>query len=211
MFVTVATAVIALSGTISCVPAEGATPRVTAPGYRSLYEQGVRYIEFRNAAKRRVEAWHDHYAKATVANAIVAKLEAIPGKWRLLVVAEDWCGDSANTIPYVAKLVDLADNLDLRIIRSDDGKEIMETHRTPDGRAATPTVILLNERFEEAGCFVERPSGLQEWFLEHEAKLDEDDLYDQKYAWYAEDAGRATVDQIVAMVEAAADGSTICG
>ena len=64
------------------------------------------------------------------------------------------------------------------------GRAIMEAHRTPDGRAATPTVILLTEGFAEAGCFVERPRQLQDWFLEHEHTLEEEELYRQKYAWY---------------------------
>ncbi len=176
-----------------------------------LYHQGRTYIEFRDAAERRVEAWNDHYAQARVPDALRTRLAAVPGKWHLLVVAEDWCGDSANTIPYVAKLDDVAGNLAMRIIDSEVGRAIMEAHPTPDGRAATPTVILLTEDFEEAGCFVERPRVLQNWFLENEEKLDEEELFDQKYAWYDEDQGQETLREIVEMIEAAAEGRSICG
>ena len=178
--------------------------------FGTLYAQGKTYVEFRDAATRRVEAWNDHYANAQVPDALRTRMTALRGSWRLLVVAEDWCGDSANTIPYVAKLVDVADNLDMRIINSTVGQAIMESHRTPDGRAATPTVILLTEDFEEAGCFVERPRYLQNWWLSNEDKLSREDLLDQKYAWYAEDAGQATLVEIVAMIEAAAAGTPIC-
>ena len=207
MLATIAASLVALTGVSPCSPSDMAPASFD---YRAFYEGGVTYITFRDAATRRVDAWHDHYAQATVAGALVTKMEAQPGKWHLLVVAEDRCGDSANTIPYLAKLADLADNLDLRIIRSDVGKEIMEAHRTPDGRAATPTIILLNDRFEEAGCFVERPSQLQKWFLDAQEKLETDDLYDQKYAWYDEDAGGETIREIVEMVAAAVAGESIC-
>jgi hypothetical protein len=176
----------------------------------ALYAQGKTYVEFRDAATQRVQAWNDHYANAQVPDALQTRLTALPGSWRLLVVAEDWCGDSANTIPYVAKLVDVAGNLDLRIINSTVGRTIMESHRTPDGRAATPTVILLTDDFQEAGCWVERPRRLQDWFLSNEDKLSEKDLYDQKYAWYAEDQGQETLEDIVAMIEAAAAGDPGC-
>ncbi|MCZ6858050.1 MAG: thioredoxin family protein, partial [Gemmatimonadetes bacterium] len=155
-------------------------------------------------------AWNDHYANAQVPDALRTRVTALPGSWRLLVVAEDWCGDSANTIPYVAKLVDAAGNLDMRIINSTVGRAIMESHRTPDGRAATPTVILLTEHFEEAGCFVERPRHLQHWWLSNEDKLSRKDLLDQKYAWYAEDQGQETLEEIVAMIEAASGGDPVC-
>ena len=206
-----ATSLTALTGLTVCVPADEAPHPIAASfDYESLYDVGVPYIEFRDAATRRVDAWNDHYKNAQVPDALVAKMESVAGTWRLLVVAEDYCGDSANTIPYLAKLVDLADNLDLRIIRSDVGKEVMEAHRTPDGRAATPTVILLNDRFEEAGCFIERPSTLQAWFLDQQKKLEEDDLYEQKYAWYDKDQGQHTNAEIVAMVMAASNGERIC-
>lgn len=211
MLATLTASVVALTGITVCAPIDHAdTPIAEPTDFRSLYEQGVRYIEFRNAATQRVDAWKDYYANAVAPDALVAKMESIPGTWRLLVVAEDWCSDSANTIPYLAKLVDRADNLDMRIIRSDVGKGIMETHRTPDGRAATPTVILLNDHFEEMGCFIERPSTLQTWFLDAKNKLEEDELHEQRYAWYDDDQGQHTIAEIVAMVIAASNGEKIC-
>ena len=202
---------IAMPGTLIECHDLDAPQRVIRSDLETLYSSGKTYIEFRDAAEARVEAWNNHYAEAMVPDALRRRMAAIPGRWRLLVVAEDWCGDSANTIPYVAKLVDVAGNLDMRIINSDVGRAIMEAHRTPDGRPSTPTVILLSESYEEAGCFVERPRTLQNWFLENEDKLEEKDLFDQKYAWYDDDQGRHTLAEIVEMVEAASAGRTVCG
>lgn len=183
---------------------------VGGPDLEALYNSGRTYVEFRDAATNRRQAWTDNYANAHVPDALLARVRSIPGLWRLLVVAEEWCGDSANTIPYIAKLVQRASNLDLRIIDSKNGRAIMEAHRTPDGRAATPTIILLTEGYEEAGCWIERPTTLQAWFLENEPKLDEDTLFERKYAWYDEDKGQETLEEIVAMIEVARAGDPIC-
>lgn len=210
IFVTVA----ALSGGVPVCSAAAPPASVNAVGktdFRSVYAKGKTYVEFRDAAKKRKKAWKQHYADAQVPDALTTRMAAVPGQWRLLVVAEDWCGDSANTIPYVAKLVDGAGNLEMRIIDSELGREIMESHRTPDGRAATPTVLLLDEAFEEVGCWVERPRKLQAWFLENEPKLDEDTLHEQKYAWYDSDRGRETLREIVELIEAAGAGEPRCG
>jgi hypothetical protein len=201
---------IGLSGPSVCAVADSAA-RATAPDYEALYRGGRTYVEFRDAATQRRQAWRDHYARAVVGDAALSRVHAAPGAWLLLVVAEDWCGDSANTIPYLAKLADLADNLELRIINSRVGRQIMESHRTPDGRAATPTVLLLDERFKAVGCFIERPGRLQAWFLENPDRLDDDELYRKKYEWYAQDAGAATINDAVAMIEAAASGHPSCG
>ncbi len=179
--------------------------------FATLYSQGKTYVEFRDAATRRVEAWHEHYANAQVTDVLRARVQAVPGNWKLLVIAEDWCGDSANTIPYIAKLVDIAGNLDMRIINSTAGREIMEAHRTPDGRTATPTVVLLTDDYQHSGCWVERPLKLETWFLANKEVLEEEELYDQKYAWYDEDQGRETVREIIELMEAATLGETICG
>lgn len=142
---------------------------------------------------------------------LLARARAVGGAWRLVVAAEDWCGDSVNTIPYVARLVELVEGLEMRIVGGRMGREVADTHRTPDGRASTPTVVLLDAAWEEAGCFIERPTSLQEWFLENPDGLDRADLYREKYAWYDQDAGRTTVEEIVAMLEAAASGAPVCG
>ena len=176
----------------------------------ALYHEGITFADFLEGAESRRDTWHDNYAAATVPADLLARARALPGAWRMLVVAEDWCGDSANTIPYLARLVDEVDGLDMRIVDSEVGRSVMEAHPTPDGRAATPTVVLLDAAGDEAGCFVERPATLQEWFLAQEDALDEDDLYKQKYAWYDEDAGHTTIADVVEMVEAAASGSSVC-
>lgn len=196
-----------------CIPSSpsGGFGVTADPKLEALYEQGQTYTQFRDTAKKRRVAWRENYTNARVPEALLARVAAVPGAWRLLVVAEDWCGDSANTIPYVAKLVDRASNLEMRIIRSKAGRKIMETHRTPDGRAATPTVLLLDAAFDEVGCWIERPFELQEWFLASRPTLEEDTLLEQKYAWYDEDQGQQTLEEIVRIIEAAAVGERVCG
>lgn len=176
----------------------------------TLYESGVTFTEFLDAADRREDTWHGNFSAAEVPESLLERARAVGGSWRLLVVAEDWCGDSANTIPYVAHLSDLLDNVDLRVVDSEVGRAVMEAHPTPDGRAATPTVVLMDDQGSEVGCFVERPVELQAWFLEQEDRLDEDELYAQKYQWYDDDGGATTIREVVEMIEGAASGSTVC-
>ncbi len=203
-----------LTGSASLCGTDGSpqhVPPVTVTAnHEDLYEGGIPFDEFLDAAHRRRDTWHANYREGTVAADVLERARAIGGTWRILAVAEDWCGDSANTIPYIARLVEAVDGLEMRVVNSTMGRSVMEAHRTPDGRASTPTVLLLNEHFEEVGCFVERPSALQAWFLENESKLEEDDLYDQKYAWYDEDRGAQTVGEIVEIMESAARGAPIC-
>lgn len=179
---------------------------------REIYGQGRSYTDFLGNATRRAELWHGNTEKAesSIDPDLVERARAVGGSWYFLAVAVDACSDSVSTIPYLAQLVDLVDGLDMRIVDSTVGRAIMEDHRTPDGRAATPTVLLLDTDFEERGCFIERPLTLQTWILEND-ELPSDEVYQSKMAWYATDSGQETVETFVEMLEAAAaGGETVC-
>lgn len=175
----------------------------------ALYKQGIPFREFLAAADERRQLWLDNYAHGVVPDALLQRARAVGGSWRILAVAVDGCSDSVNTIPYLARLAEQVDGLEMRIVDSTVGRAVMNAHRTPDGRAATPTVVLLDEAYEEAGCFVERPVDLQTWFLASES-LGQRERQRQKMAWYADDAGTTTLQQFVTLLEAAADGKRGC-
>ncbi len=177
---------------------------------RALYRSGRTYDDFLGRAARRVELWQGNTERAgTMDPALVERARAVGGTWYVLAVAVDSCSDSVSTIPYLAGLVSLVDGLDLRIVDPEAGRAIMESHPTPDGRAATPTVLLLDAGFDEAGCFIERPPTLQTWIVEND-ELPSGEVYERKMAWYAEDAGHETVQVLVEMLEAAARGDRVC-
>ena len=177
---------------------------------KELYEGGVTFQTFLDEARRRRDMWLEHYGEGTVPDGLLARARAVSGHWRLLVVAEDWCSDSVNTIPYLARLVEQVEGLEMSVVRSRQGRAVMEAHRTPDGRASTPTVLLLDEDWNEAGCFIERPETLQDWVMEHRPEYSSEELHEHMFDWYDDDAGASTIEQVVDMLEAAAVGESRC-
>jgi hypothetical protein len=183
----------------------------SVPSLVDAYRAGTTFPEFLAAARRRVALWQRTAARASVPDALGTRVAEVPGEWHLLVIAEDGCSDSANSVPYLAKLAEVAPNLDLRIIDSRRGRPFMKRHRTPDGRAATPTVLLLDDRFQLAGCWIERPAELQAWHARSRAQLSDQEYLRLKFAWYDRDAGRSTLEEITQMIEAAGQGTPSCG
>ncbi len=175
-----------------------------------LYEGGRTWVEFFEAAKDRKPMWTDNYQAGAPDSMIGDRARAVGGQWRILAVAEDWCGDSANTVPYLVRLAEQVPGLDIRIANSKDGRWLMERHQTPDGRAATPTIVLLDAAGEERGCIIERPLKLRVWVSENKPKLSDDDFQKAKMTWYREDRGRETVQEMVSLLEAAGKGPTTC-
>jgi Thioredoxin len=69
-------------------------------------------------------------------------------QFRLLVLAEDWCGDASNTVPYVAKLSDQARCLEMRVLRRDEHPEVMDRYLGGTSHSI-PIVIVLDAAWRE--------------------------------------------------------------
>lgn len=175
-----------------------------------LYESGTPWDGFLSAARARREMWLRHATEGVVPADAVTRARALPGRWRLLVVAVDSCSDSVNTIPFIARLVASVPQLEMRVITPQAGRALMEARRTPDGRAATPTVVILNDAGDEVGCWIERPAALQALAIEARAGGGTDAFVARKAAWYEADAGASTISEIVAVLERAAAGARGC-
>ena len=189
----------AWAGVAVLVMAVGARP-VSAQDYEALWAAGATYEEFRDGVEARRSLWDRNTERARVPEALLERARSVPGSWRLLVVAFDRCSDSVSTIPYLAALVERVGGLALRIVSPDEGRAVLAAYRTPDGRSATPTVVLLDDGGRPAGAWVERPRELQSWFIRNPDGLSHDERYFQKMEWYARDAGVSTMEEIVALL-----------
>jgi hypothetical protein len=189
----------------------GATEAATPELHAQLYSTGIPYNVFLAGVRERAELWRELSAPGLVPSEAVgrARAAAAAGDWRVLVVADEGCSDSASTIPWIARLAEGA-GIPLRVVDAAAGRPIMEAYRTPDGRAATPTVLLLDGGFETAGCWIERPAALQAWTIERGSGLPTQQFSDRKAGWYLGDRGRDTVLEFVELLEAAAAGGVAC-
>lgn len=155
------------------------------------------------SAEKNAELWAAVWRRAKVPDEFVQRVAALGGPWHLLILSEDWCGDAVNTVPIIAKLAELSPNLDARVLARDHNLDLMDAHLTGTSRAI-PVAIVLDERFVERGWWGSRPAALQAWVMGPGQALDKEARYREVRAWYARDAGRATLEEVVATLERAA-------
>ena len=172
---------------------------VSAADPERLFERGQTITQFVNGARAQRDLWLKNRSEASAAPSLVERLKRVGQGLRLLVVAEDWCPDSVNTVPYIATLAASAE-IPLRIIDRTAGEPIMKRHHAPDGRAVTPTVVFLRDG-REVGAWVERPAALQQLFLSIAADPDAAKRFANRQAWYDADRGSMTLTEIVALAE----------
>lgn len=171
---------------------------VTMPQQR--YLAAPTFAEFLETAEANKDLWHAVNARAVISEDILARVAALPGRWHLLVLNEDWCGDAVNSVPYVARLAELAPNLEMRVLGRDANPDLMDAHLTNNSRSI-PVVIVLDEEFAEHGWWGPRPKELQSWVLGPGMELDKETRYREVRRWYARDRGRTTLEELVALLE----------
>ena len=164
----------------------------------ALYAMGMPWDQFLAGARVQRETWLKN-AGREVPPALVERFRQAGKGLRLLVITADWCPDSLHSVPYIAKLASGA-GVDLRLVDFKTGKAAMDAHRTPDGRASTPTVILLRGD-KEVAAWVERPASLQWWYLDMAGKLSEEERLERKMSWYDWNRGTDALTEIVILAE----------
>ena len=204
---------------VAACTSPGAPARTSHPAPRTppsndtltaLWRLGQPFAQFRTLITHRTELWRRNVEIAAVPDALVTRARRV-GNWKLLVTADDDCSDSANVLPYIAKLAELAPNLELRVVHDSLGHALKAGHRTPDGRPATPTLVVLDDSFNDRGCWVERPAQLQYWYITRGHDVDDDTYRREKLGFYDFDHGTTTLEEVVGVLEAAAAGTPRCG
>jgi hypothetical protein len=180
----------------------------------AAFARGRSLAEFLDGSSARLPEWYASAERTHVPDSTLARARSVGGRWRLLVVAADTCGDSLRQVPIVARLAELVHGLTVRIITpTEGGRAVQAQFRSLDGRQATPTYVLLDESGKAAGCIVELPEPLRHFL--HARRADgtrerNKALADSALAWYTADAGASIVDEVVRLLEGARAGTPVC-
>lgn len=173
--------------------------------YRIAFEQGRPFGAFLRQTRANRDLWHAVSARAAVSTEAVKRIDAVPGRWRLLALADDWCGDAVNILPVVARVAEATENLELRVVGRDEHPGLMERHLT-NGSRSIPVLILLDEAHRPKGWWGPRPAELQAWFEATGRALPVEDRYRELRRRYARDRGAGIAREIADLVECAATG-----
>ena len=163
--------------------------------FSALWERAHSFEAFVAASSQHRGLWEGLYRTARIPQWAV---DAVPAgvRRRLLVIAEDWCGDASNTVPVVARLADRLPGLELRIVLRDQNPELMNQYLT-NGSRSIPIVIVLDEEFNEIGHWGPRPAELQAWVMANRPTIPKAELYPQVRRWYARDHGETTLREVL--------------
>jgi Thioredoxin len=91
-----------------------------------------------------------------------------PGrKLNVLVITEDWCGDSLYQFPVLARLVEGHPDVDLRVFLRDQNPDVMDQFLKHGRYRTIPVFAFFDEQMNELARFIERPAVPGEPLAQH--------------------------------------------
>jgi hypothetical protein len=112
-----------------------------------------------------------------------------PQTW--MVITENWCGDSAQNLPYLALMAEENPNINFRIILRDSNPDIMDQFLT-NGTRSIPILVSFDINGNELFRWGARPKVVQDLFKQWKAEgIVKPELYTKLHLWYAKNKGQA--------------------
>ena len=112
------------------------------------------------------------------------------------MLAEDWCMDTTNTAPFLARFAEAVPGVSLRFLLRDENPEVMDRYLY-NGSRSIPVVIILDEAYRELGHWGPRPAELQAWVRENKDVVTSDERLLHTRKWYARDKGETTIREVL--------------
>lgn len=95
----------------------------------------------------------------TISAAVRQRLQAIQGRYHLLVVGEMWCPDCQINVTVMDYLQRTQPQIDLTIISKGRAEDDLQARLGLD-RISIPLVVVLDADFQRVGRFIERPQAV---------------------------------------------------
>ena len=129
---------------------------------RARWDKGITYDEFKAAMTRNQERFAENESRVALDPDTVRTFKSLPKPLRVLVLAEDWCGDVVANLPILGRLDKEVPALDVRIFYRDQNLDLMERWLNQGKYQSIPVFVFFDENFRELGHWIERPASVTE-------------------------------------------------
>jgi len=142
------------------------------------------------------------YKTYNVSEEIKQLVEKIKQEQTWVVITEDWCGDSAQNLPYIVKIAELNNKIDLRIILRDQNLDVMDLYLTNGKSRSIPKLVAFDKDWNELFQWGPRPKEAQ-LVVEQSIKegLDKNTYLEKLHLWYTEDKGRSLEKEFILLIQ----------
>jgi hypothetical protein len=133
------------------------------PVTREQFESGLTYAAYKAQMTRNREQFEQNEQDLQLSAEDAQAFQNLPQPLNVMALAEDWCGDVIANLPILGRLEQgSAGKLTVRIHLRDQqpGEQIMSEHLKNGQYKSIPTLIFLDQGFNELGVWWERPDSV---------------------------------------------------
>ena len=164
--------------------------------------QSEAYLDYTRMCLQRMNRWNK---TSKVSAKMTQLMESIQEPQIWLVITEAWCGDGAQSIPYLAKLAELNPKIKLRIIMRDEYPEIMDAYLTNGARSIPKLVAFTEDLKVELFTWGPKPLYLMNRHKEykHDSKgLSYSGFLEEIHLWYAKNKNQDLETELFPLIQA---------
>ena len=129
---------------------------------RSRFDQGMTYDAYKAQMTRNRERFEENEKRVDLRSEDLDAFRALPRPVKVVVLAEDWCGDVIANLPVLGRLAKESGKLDLRVFLRDQNDDIMQRYLNKGQFKSIPVFVFFDEDFRELGHWIERPASVTE-------------------------------------------------
>ena len=164
-----------------------------------LTEEEKTHYNYRILNKQRSTRVRKTYKVSEELKSLLTEINS-PQIW--MVLTEDWCGDSAQNLPYIAEMAKLNPNIDLRILPRDENLDIMDNYLTNGTSRSIPKLVAFDADGNELFQWGPRPKEAQDFVAQELSKgREKPDVYKDLHMWYAKNKGLAIEGEFKTLIQ----------
>ena len=136
---------------------------------KERFTTGMEHSDFLKILSTKLFNYQTNFERALVTEDDRAFFTGL-GTFKVLVIAEPWCGDVVSILPVVARLLNNLENVEMRIFLRGKNPDLMDRYLT-NGKKSVPKFVFFDEDFKELGVWGPRPAEAQKIFKEVAEKI----------------------------------------
>ncbi|MGK9476008.1 thioredoxin family protein [Melioribacter sp. OK-6-Me] len=152
---------------------------------QEIEDPNLNYLLMNFQRSQRIEK--NYVVNEELCNAI--KKITAPQLW--MVLTEYWCGDSAQTLPYINKIAKCSTLIELKILERDKNLDIMDLYLT-NGTRSIPKLVAFDYEGNELFQWGPRPGEAQDLIKQaKENGKSKEEFMKELHLWYGRNRGKA--------------------
>jgi hypothetical protein len=118
--------------------------------------------QYREGMRLNKELYEERYAGYQVGDENASRVRALTGGRGLnvLVLTEDWCGDSLRYLPALERMVEVVGDWDVRVFYRDRNPDLADRWLKRGLHRAIPVIVFFDRDMCELAYFIEKPAAV---------------------------------------------------